>query len=194
MTGIQKLLQMIVVIRAANQVLGCLLRMGITWDRGEEEGRWTATPMAKEYFLQRRKREREITSTGKTKMSSIPSHAAHPKRLMSVPSLDTWTSQEPDPQWLKFVFWWFKSRWNSWFFILKFQAAKCRAVGATYEHLKSLCIRTEAGHFRSMWCLSSLLLSQSLYRAWRTRRSLVTGRSKNACFNSGGDSFNCETR
>lgn len=166
--------------------------MGITWDWGEEEGRWTATHMAEEYFLQRRKREREITSTSKTNMSDINTKwCCTSWNLMSVPSLDTWASQGADPQWLKFVFWWFKSRRNLWPFILKFQAAKCRA---TCEHLKSLCIRTDAGHLSSVWGLSSLLLSQSLYRAGKTRRSMVTGRSKSACFNSGVVSFNCETR
>lgn len=85
----------------------------------------------------------------------IPSHAAHPKRhrlqTMPVPSLDSWASQEVGPEQLQFVVWCFKAHWNSWLFILKFQAAKCRAVGASYEHLKSLCIRTEAGHFKSTW-------------------------------------------
>lgn len=150
------------------------------------------------FFREGRGKEKYLLPEEQRCQELIPSYAAHPKRLrlqiMPVPSLDSWASQEAEPEQLQFVVWCFKAHWNSWLFILKFQAAKCRAVGASYEHLKSLCIRTEAGHFKATWWLSSLLVSQRLQGEWRTRRSLVTGRSKNACFNSGGVCFNCETR
>lgn len=173
--------------------------MGTTWDWGREKGRRTATHSWLMFSSEKEKGKlKDLLPEEQRSQELIPSHAAPPETLrlqtMPVPSLDRWASQEADPEHLQFVVWCFKAQWNSWPFILKFQAAKHRAVGASYEHLKCLCIRTGAGHFKSTRWLSSLLVSWSLQGEWRTRRSLVTGRSKNSCFNNGRVCFNCETR